>query len=58
MRLHSLSMNKIKGQYKGKRNIFKLNYINDKEKMSEKYFSVDHMEHYEPWLEKIRNTIS
>ena len=54
MRLHSLKLTKIKGQYKGKRNIFCLDYINDKEKISQKYFSVDQMEHYEPWLEKIR----
>lgn len=58
MRLHRLELSEIKGQYKGKRHIFKLKYLNDKEKESEKYFSVDTPESYPIWLSKIRNTIA
>ena len=58
MRLHKLELTEVKGQYKGKRHIFKLKYLNDKEKESEKYFSVDTPESYPVWLSKIRNTIA
>ena len=46
MRLHRLEVHEVKGAYKGKRNVFRLKYINDKEKESEKYFSVDNGELY------------
>ena len=57
MRLHRLEVIEHKGAYKGKRNIFRLRYINDKEKHSEKYFSVDNSELLPVWLAKIRQTI-
>ena len=57
MRLHMLKVTEIKGVYKGKRNVFKLDYINDKEKMSEKYFFVDDAELYPVWVAKLRQTI-
>ena len=57
MRLHRLEILEHKGAYKGKRNCFRLKYINDKEKPSEKYFSVDNSELLPVWLAKIRQTI-
>ena len=38
-------------------NCFRLDYLNDKEKLSSKFFSVDEPEHYQVWLGKIRQTI-
>lgn len=57
MRLHRLEVYEHKGTYKGKRNVFRLKYINDKEKESEKFFSVENAEEYPIWLEKMRLTI-
>lgn len=57
MRLHLLELFEVKGPYKGRKNVFRLKYINDKEKVSEKYFSVDDGELYQKWLSKIRLTI-
>mmetsp|Transcript_44174 Transcript_44174/g.58633 ORF Transcript_44174/g.58633 Transcript_44174/m.58633 type:complete len:163 (+) Transcript_44174:2562-3050(+) len=58
MRLHRLELTEVKGSYKGKRHIFKMKYVNDKEKESEKYFSVDNQELYPIWLAKLRETIA
>lgn len=57
MRLHKLEVVDVKGTYKGKRHVFKLKYVNDKQKDSEKYFSVDDSELYPVWLNKMRQTI-
>ena len=57
MRLNSLNVQPIKGEYKGKINVFRLEYINDKEKLSEKFFSVDNSELYNVWIAKIRQTL-
>lgn len=57
MRLHGLSIQPVSGSYKGKRHVFILNYINDKEKPSQKYFSVDEPELYKVWTQKIREAL-
>ena len=57
MRLHRLKVEEVKGVTKGKRNCFRLRYINDKEKESEKYFSVDSPELYPVWIEKVKEMI-
>ena len=57
MRLHMLRLEPLKGTYSGRRYCFKLEYINDKEKQSEKIFSVDDQETYNIWLRKIKKTL-
>ena len=46
-----------KGSYKGKRNIFTVNCLNEKDKPSTKVFSVDDPDHYKTWLTKISQTL-
>ena len=41
MRLHRLKLTAVSGILNGKRNCFRLDYLNDKEKVSQKFFSVD-----------------
>ena len=57
MRLHMLAMTPVKGMYNGRPNCFRLDYLNDANKMSAKYFSVDEGEYYQEWLLKIKTTI-
>lgn len=57
MRLHRLKLEELKGSYSGRRYCFKLIYINDKEKESEKIFSVDDLETYNSWIRKIKKTL-
>ena len=58
LRLHGLSVARQKGYHKGRQRVFKLSYVNDKEKQSHKFFSVDDPEHYEPWFAKISEGIN
>ena len=46
-----------KGSYRNKRNIFTLNYLNEKDKPSTKVFSVDDPETYKAWCNKISQTL-
>jgi len=57
MRLGSLLLTPLKGEFKGRRNVFRLDYLNDKDKMSEKYFSVESSELFNLWIAKIALTI-
>ena len=57
MRLFQLKLTVMKGIHNGKRNVFRLDYINDKEKASYKLFSVDDNEQYNVWISKIRQTL-
>lgn len=57
MRLGQLVLTPLKGEFKGRRNVFRLDYLNDKEKMSEKYFSVESSELFNLWIAKITLTI-
>lgn len=55
--VHRLEVKDIKGSYKGRNNVFKLKFLNNKAKEIEKYFSVDKLELYPVWLNKIRQSI-
>jgi len=57
MRLHRLKLEELKGSYSGRRYCFRLQYINDKEKESEKIFSVDDQETYNMWIKKVKKTV-
>lgn len=59
MRIHQLKLTALTGQkLAGRNNVFKLDYINDKGKVSHKYFSVDDFSTYKRWLAKVEMHIA
>ena len=55
--MHRLSITQLKESIQGRRKCFALDYINDKEKVSRKIFSVDDVDLYPVWVAKIRLAI-